>query len=155
MSASTETSIAVGPYRLAVDRHYETKHHLWIAAVGADRVRCGFDPLGAETAGDIVAIAFEPVGTRVERGAAYGSLEAAKFVGPLVAPVGGTILAHNSEVIANPALLNADPLAHWLVEIALDSPLAGLGDLVTGAGPVREWFEAEMRRFKEKGMIAE
>lgn len=155
MTTRTATTFAVGPYRLDAARHYDAEHHLWIQPVAEARVRVGFDPLGAETAGDVVAVALEPVGTRVERGAAYGSLEAAKFVGPLVAPVAGTIAAHNPAVIANPALLNADPMVHWLVEIDLDADLDDASGLLSGEEAVRDWFATEIERFKQKGMIAE
>ena len=81
--------IAVNGYRLAADRYYDRETHLWVDIGASAAVRCGFDPLGSETSGDIVAVSFEPVGARVERGEAFGSLEAAKFVGPMIAPLSG------------------------------------------------------------------
>lgn len=160
-AVTTQTLFAVGPYELASDRFYDPDTHLWVAP-GAGRTdaagsaaRCGFDPLGSETSGDIVAVSFAPVGTRVARGTAFGSLEAAKFVGPLLAPVTGTVVAHNADVLANPALLNRDPLRHWLVEIDLADPEGELGLLLHGRRAVEGWFADEMRRFKERGMIAE
>ena len=148
-------TIALGSYRLPEDRYYDRETHLWIRVERAPTVRCGFDPLGAETCGDIVAVSFEPPGFRVRRGEAFGHLEAAKFVGPLIAPISGTVAGHNSAVLANPGLLNSAPLANWLVELEsrdLESERAGL---LYGEEQIRPWFEAELRRFKESGMIAE
>ena len=143
----------IGRYELDGERFYDRERHLWVMP-GDDTARLGFDPLGSETSGDIVAVSFDPVGTEVERGQVFGSLEAAKFVGPLTSPVAGRITAHNAAVVANPSLLNQAPLDHWLIEVALgrEEELAGL---LRGEGQVRPWFEAEVARFEERGMIAE
>lgn len=152
--ARKQNSIAVNGYRLAAGRHYDRETHLWVEVLASGAARCGFDPLGSETSGDIVAVAFEPVGQNVERGEAFGSLEAAKFVGPLIAPLSGTIRAHNDALIARPGLLNQDPLAHWLIEIEPDRLEDELPLLLHDAGELRVWFEREIERFKQDGMVA-
>ncbi len=147
--------IAVGPYRLPEDRYYDTETHLWVRIERPKRARCGFDPLGSESCGDIVAVSFEPVGAKVRKGEAFGQLEAAKFVGPLIAPISGTIAGHNPHVLANPGLLNSAPLASWLIEVeslSIENDVAGY---LHDAERIRPWFEAEVRRFKEQGMVAE
>lgn len=139
-------------YRLEADRGYDPETHLWVHRCGPADVRVGFDPLGRETSGDIVAISFVAVGTRVDRGGELGSLEAAKFVGPLIAPVAGIVRVHNQAVVADPGLLNEDPMAHWLVELELDGEPAGL---LHGEADVAGWFAAEVARFRAQGAIAE
>ncbi len=156
--ARKRNTVVVGGYRLVAGRHYERETHLWVEAPeggASSAVRCGFDPLGSETSGDVVAISFEPVGTSVKRGEAFGSLEAAKFVGPLVAPLSGTIRAHNEGVIARPVLLNQDPQTHWLIEIEPDRIEDELPLLLHDSGDVSDWFEREIERFKQQGMVAE
>ncbi len=153
--ARKRNMIAVNGYRLAAGRHYDRETHLWVEVQAEGAARCGFDALGSETSGDIVAMSFEPVGAKVERGEAFGSLEAAKFVGPLIAPLSGTIRAHNPEVIARPGLLNQDPLAHWLVEIEPDRLDDELPLLVHDSGELRAWFEREIERFRQEGMVVE
>src|SRR5207249_2329100 len=83
------------------------------------------------------------VGEHLKRGEAFGSLEAAKFVGPLTSPLSGRVTATNDAVVVDPALVERDPYsAGWLVE--MDIADAGeLGGLVSGAQPIRVWFEAE------------
>ncbi len=157
---TTSAHFTVDGYRLAADRYYDPETHLWVETAGgavetAGDARCGFDPLGSETSGDVVALSFEPVGTRVGRGEAFGSLEAAKFVGPLLAPISGTIRAHNDAVLANPGLVNQDPLAHWLVALAPESAGEELPLLLHEPELVRAWFRGEIERFREKGAIAE
>ncbi len=152
---SSPTMIAVNGFRLATGRHYDRETHLWVKVGDEGTVRCGFDALGSETSGDVVALSFEPVGKTIERGDAFGSLEAAKFVGPLIAPLSGTIRAHNEDVIARPGLLNQDPLAHWLIEIEPDRLDDELPLLLHDSGELRAWFEREVERFKQEGMVAQ
>ena len=153
--ARQRKTIEVNGYRLAAGRHYDRETHLWAEVLDSGPVRCGFDPLGSETSGDVVAVSFEPAGTKVGRGEAFGSLEAAKFVGPLIAPLSGTIRAHNEAVIARPGLLNQDPLTHWLIEIEPDRVEDELPSLLHDAEDVRAWFEREVERFQRQGMVAE
>lgn len=140
-------------YALPAGRYYDAASHLWVDPAASGRARCGLDPLGAETSGDVVALSFAPVGTRVARNEAFGSLEAAKFVGPLAAPVSGIIRAHNEAALRNPGSINRDPLAAWLIEIELSDP-DELQLLLYGEERVRAWLESETERFRQKGMVA-
>lgn len=144
----------VGPYTLAADRLYDPDRHLWVALVEPGRARVGYDPLGRETAGDVVALSLAEPGTRVSRGGELGTVEAAKFVGPLASPLTGAVLARNEAVLAAPGLLNDDPLEHWLVELAVEEP-EQLEALLEGEAAVSAWFAAEVQRFREQGAIAE
>ena len=153
---TTKAMFDAGPYRLVEDYYYATDTHLWVAIeTDGGTARCGFDPLGAETSGDIVAVSFESVGDQIARGEAFGNMEAAKFVGPLIAPVSGTLVACNDAVIGNPSLLNQDPIENWLVELELTDMEADLALLLHGKDRVTAWIESEIERFKEQGMIAE
>ena len=122
----------VAGFGVALDRAYDPVGHFWVSMIGSDRARIGLDALGVETSGTIAQLAFLPVGEHLKRGEAFGSLEAAKFVGPLTSPLSGTVTATNDAVVADPALVERDPYgAGWLVEIrveAADDPTAGLLD---------------------------
>lgn len=149
-------TITIGPYELPLDRHYDRETHLWVAGgQGATAHRVGFDPLGAETSGDIVAISVDLPGTRIRRGEAFGSLEAAKFVGPLISPVSGVIRSRNASVSADPSMVNSKPLESWLVEIELDDFAAEEALLLSDPVELGAWLQQEIVAFKEKGMVAE
>jgi len=135
------------------DLYYDTDTHVWAERAASGSIRVGLDPLGAETSGDIVAVSFAADGTRVRRGEAFGSLEAAKFVGPLIAPVSGVIRAHNADALARPGLINRDPFGAWLIELEPGDP-AELASLLTGDAEVSAWFERERDRYRQKGMLA-
>ena len=147
--------VEVAGFGVALDRAYDGTGHFWVSMVGPDRARIGMDALGVETSGTLAQLAFLPVGEHCKRGDAFGSLEAAKFVGPLTSPLSGTVSATNDAVVADPALVERDPYgAGWLVEIDLADP-GELADLVAGKQEVKVWFEAEVEDYRMKGVLAE
>ena len=147
--------IEVAGFGVALDRAYDGAGHFWISTVGPARARIGMDALGVETSGTIAQLAFLPVGEHLKRGDAFGSLEAAKFVGPLTSPLSGTVTATNDAVVADPALVERDPYgAGWLIELDLADP-GELSNLVAGSQPIRVWFEAEVEDYRMQGVLAE
>jgi glycine cleavage system H protein len=147
--------IEVAGFGVALDRAYDGTGHFWVSMVGPDRARIGMDALGVETSGTIAQLAFLPVGEHLKRGEAFGSLEAAKFVGPLTSPLSGTVSATNDAVVADPALVERDPYgAGWLIELDLADP-GELSDLVSGSQAIKVWFEAEVEDYRMKGVLAE
>lgn len=151
MSEITE----VAGFGVALDRAYDPAGHFWVTMVAPNRARVGLDALGVETSGTIAQLAFLAVGEQLKRGEAFGSLEAAKFVGPLNSPLTGTVAATNDAVVADPALVERDPYdAGWLVEVDIADP-GEVGELISGAHPIRVWFEAEVEDYRMKGVLAE
>lgn len=151
MSEITE----VAGFGVALDRAYDPAGHFWVTMVAPNRARIGLDALGVETSGTIAQLAFLAVGEQLKRGEAFGSLEAAKFVGPLNSPLSGTVAATNDAVVADPALVERDPYgAGWLVEVDIADP-GEIGELISGAHPIRVWFEAEVEDYRMKGVLAE
>ncbi|HYF28528.1 MAG TPA: hypothetical protein VD931_22500 [Baekduia sp.] len=149
------TLIEVDGFALDPGLLYDPDTHLWVQPQDSGLLRVGFDPLGRETSGDVVALSFVAVGTAVDRGASFGDVEAAKLVGPLTAPVSGTVEAHNDAVLQDPMLVNLDPLGAWLVDLRpAPQAAAELARLRTGEG-LADWFSAEVKRFREQGMLAE
>lgn len=150
MSIHTE----FGGYELRLDRRYDPETHFWVQPVGGGtgRVRVGFDALTADTYGALAQLMMSPVGTAVARGEEFGSLEAAKFVGPLTAPVTGVLAAVNDAALADPESVLRDPYgAGWLAEF---DPAADPAGLVEGE-QARAWFAREVADYREKGLVAE
>lgn len=146
--------LTVGGYELDPALNYERDSNLWVAELGGDRVRIGYDPLGAEAAGDVVAISFAPLGTRLARGDALATVEAAKFVGPLAAPVGGCLVAVNEAVLRAPGAVGVDPFGAWLAE--LDGvPSRDLDELVSGEPAIAAWFTQALARLRADGVVAQ
>ncbi len=146
------TQLELGGYELRLDRRYDPDTHLWVREVGDGRVRVGFDALTADTYGALAQLMMSPVGSEVGRGDEFGSLEAAKFVGPLTAPVSGVIAAVNAEVLADPETVLRDPYGRgWLAEFTIAD---SVGDLLEGEA-ARAWFADEVAAYRDKGLVAE
>ena len=67
--------------------------------------------------GDIVFVELPEPGRSFDRGEEFGTLESVKAVSELYLPMGGEIIAVNSELEDAPELLNEDPYSNWIVEI--------------------------------------
>ncbi len=137
------------------DCYYDRKDHLW-ARIEDGKVRVGLDMLGQKAAGTVAYVKLLPAGRQVAKGRAFGSLEAGKYVGPLRAPVAGSIAEVNQEVVAEPTLVNTDPYGRgWFVVLAPSNLEPDLQDLVQGAAAIQEWLDAEVAEYREKGLFGE
>jgi glycine cleavage system H protein len=155
MSERTEDAVEVEGYALRLDRHYDPDTHMWVQPAGEGRMRVGLDALTADTYGSLAQLAFAPVGTPIDRGDPFGSLEAAKFVGPLTAPLSGLVVAANAEVLGDPDLVLHEPYDRgWLVEIDPTEFDNEVGLLVCG-DLIPAWYARAIADHREKGLVAE
>lgn len=96
-----------------------TKDHEWVKVEG-DTATVGITDFAQSELGDIVYVEIETEGEDVEQGAIFGTVEAVKTVSDLFMPVSGTIVEVNSELEANPELVNEDPYEKgWMIKIKL------------------------------------
>ncbi len=145
----------VDGYSLRLDRGYEPETHMWVQPTAGGRLRVGLDALTADTYGALAQLAMATVGTPVDRGDPFGSLEAAKFVGPLVAPLSGLVAAVNPAVLEDPGLVLREPYdGGWLVEID-PTELADEVDLLVEGEAARTWFAQSVAEHRENGLVAE
>lgn len=159
MSAQPSTGadeISVGGFAVRTDRLYDPVTHLWVLPLPDGTVRIGMDALNVETTGTLAGLDFLPEGTPLRRGTPYGTVEAAKFVGPLATPVSSVVVRGNPAVLADPGLIEREPYdAGWLVELRPtdwdgESPV-----LLSGLTQLRTWMAAEVADYRERGLIAE
>jgi glycine cleavage system H protein len=129
---------------------------MWVLPAGPGRARLGMDALGIETNGTLAQLSFLAVGAELAADGPFGQLEAAKFVGPLVSPVSGTVLAVNEAVAADPGLAERDPYgAGWLIEVGLSDADGELPALLSAADEITRWFAGKVADYRLKGVIAE
>lgn len=156
MTTLDEQYADVRGYRVALDRCYDADTHMWVKCLDDDLVSIGIDPLGVETNGTLAQLSLAPAGTAVQRGQALGQLEAAKFVGPLLSPISGTVVAVNDEVLSLPVLVEQEPFGSgWLVQVRPSAAADELPWLLSEAHSIREWFESKVDEYRLKGVIAE
>jgi glycine cleavage system H protein len=148
--------VVVAGFPLALDRRYESDTHMWVLERGPGRVRIGMDSLGIETSGTLAQISFSPTGTELIAGRPFGQVEAAKFVGPLISPVSGAVLAVNDELLIDVGRLERDPYVDgWLIEASLSHADEELARLLTSPDEITAWFTAKAASYRLKGVIAE
>jgi glycine cleavage system H protein len=135
-------------YHLPPELYYESQTRLWVRVEG-ENATIGLSVLALETFGDIAYISTIKAGQPVERGQVIGSIEAAKMVDDLVAPISGEIIAFNEEVQRHPGFINDDPYGGgWLVRVrpsAWDRDSAALIH-----GPTLEpWIKEQLGRLEQ------
>jgi glycine cleavage system H protein len=98
-----------------------TREHEWIDVSGTTAA-VGITDHAQDSLGDIVFVDLPKVGTKVEKGATFGSVESVKAVSDLYAPASGTVSAVNEELTTAPEKINADAHAAWIMKIELTNP---------------------------------
>ena len=106
------------------------KEHDW-ARIEGDVAVLGVTDYAQESLGDIVYIELPEVGAEVTAGASYAEIESVKAVSDVYAPVSGTVLEANEEVVDAPELINESAYEDgWLIKIKLSDP-SEADDLMT------------------------
>lgn len=96
-----------------------TQAHAWVDRQGEEWL-IGITDYAAESMGDIIYVELPEVGAEVSAGAAYGTIESAKAVEDLIAPLSGTVARVNEELEAVPETLNEDPYgAGWIAALTI------------------------------------
>ena len=99
-----------------------TAEHEWVRRTGADTVRVGITDFAQSSLGDVVFVQLPAVGTEIAAGDTFGEVESTKSVSDLYAPVSATVVAVNTDLDADPQLVNSDPYGQgWLLELRSDS----------------------------------
>jgi glycine cleavage system H protein len=98
-----------------------TKEHEWIEAEGKIG-KVGITDYAQNTLGDIVFVDLPKVGSSVEKGKVFGSVESVKAVSDLYSPVTGTVTEVNEELATAPEKINSDAHGAWLLKVELTDP---------------------------------
>ncbi|NJD32487.1 MAG: glycine cleavage system protein H [Gammaproteobacteria bacterium] len=126
------------------DLLYDVENQIWFKEVGDGTVKLGMTAVATAMAGKLVAYTPKAVGKDVKAGKSCATVESGKWVGPAKTAAGGTVVAVNDALAANPSLANADPYGEgWLLVLKPEEWDAVKGSLVPGtqvAGP----YEAKM-----------
>ncbi|MDD2336510.1 MAG: glycine cleavage system protein GcvH [Geobacteraceae bacterium] len=98
------------------------KEHIWVRVEGGKAV-IGITDYAQSELGKITSIELPEAGDEIQQEDSFGSIEARKTVAEMYAPLTGTVLELNEELLDNPALLNEDPYdSGWIMVISLDDP---------------------------------
>jgi glycine cleavage system H protein len=96
-----------------------TQEHEWIRVEG-DTAVIGITDFAQKELGDIVFLDINRLGDELGKHEVFGTVEAVKTVSDLFMPVSGKVLELNTDVEANPELVNTDPYGKgWVIKVSL------------------------------------
>jgi len=154
--ANPVPDLSIEGFAVRADLAYELERHMWVADRDDGRLRVGMDALGVETAGTLAHLDFVDVGTVLARGEPFGTLEAEKFVGPLVTPVAGVVVTVNVGATEDPGVVEREPYdGGWMIEISPSAGDADIAALVSGVDAITERFRARVAEYRRDGVLAE
>ena len=96
-----------------------SKEHEWVRVEG-NRAYIGITDFAQSELGDIVFVELPEVGAELSADATFGTVESVKTVSDLYAPVTGTIVEVNGELVDAPEKVNETPYeGGWMVIVEL------------------------------------
>ena len=108
---------------IPTDLRYTAEHEYVKQTGDAAIVQVGITDYAQGELGDVVYVDLPKVGAALQRGAAFGTIEAVKAVSELYAPASGTVTEVNQALEGDPALVNRDPYgAGWMIKLRVKSP---------------------------------
>src|SRR3989338_2114132 len=122
------------------DLYYWVEKHTWCRREADGILTVGVTDVAQHLAKAIISATPKEAGKAVKKGKSAGTVESGKWVGPVTAPVNGTISEANAALKSKPGLLNSDPYGEgWLLNIKPDNWEADSADLVTGAAGIEAY----------------
>lgn len=101
---------------LVLDELHYSEEHIWVRREGDHTVTLGITDYAQLELGDLNYIELPNEGDEIVYCEPFGSVECAKLVNDLYAPVCGKVLAVNRDVIDNPTLINRSPYCQgWVI----------------------------------------
>lgn len=102
------------------EEFYYTKEHEW-ASVDENVVTVGITEYATTNLGEVIYVDIPEPGQKVTGGETFGSVESVKAVSDLYAPVSGTVIQVNDNVLESTGPINDSPMDEgWLIKIEMD-----------------------------------
>lgn len=107
-----------------------------------DIATVGITAFAIDQLGDIVFLDLPEVGTKVEKGQTFGTIESVKAVEDIYSPVTGTVIESNAALVDEPENIGNDPYgASWLLKVNIED--AGELDGTMSANEYRSKVEGQ------------
>lgn len=107
-----------------------TEDHEWIRVEGEFAI-IGITDFAQKELGDIVFVEVETVDEELDKGEAFGTIEAVKTVSDLFMPIGGTVAELNEKIEDEPEVINKDAFGDgWIIKVKI-ADTAELDDLLS------------------------
>ena len=151
VAAATPAPAARGGawFTLAGERFYHPGH-TWVAPYGDEIVRVGLDDFAQKLVGVADRIELPATGDAVDQGERGLALRVGQRSVPVLAPVSGSVVRTNEEVLRDPSLINEDPYGRgWLLEVRVPRLRADLRNLLSGR-LAQDWMRSTAAAFRAR-----
>ena len=98
------------------EKYKYTREHEWVEVAG-NVGTVGITDYAQNSLGDIVFVDLPKIGSSVEKGKVFGSVESVKAVSDLYSPVSGNVTAVNEELTSSPEKINTDAHRTWIMKV--------------------------------------
>lgn len=96
--------------------------HEWHKLEG-DLITIGITQIAADELTDITYVKLPAIGEQIKANSPFGEIESVKATSDLNSGVSGTVVAVNTQLNANPGLVNTDPYAGgWMIKLKPSEP---------------------------------
>ena len=104
----------------------------------------GISAYAIDQLGDVVFMELPEEGDLIEKGESFGSVESVKAVEDLKAPITGTVIDRNEQILEEIEKLSEDPyIEGWLLKVRVKDPDELNGDDIYSADDYRKLVEGE------------
>jgi len=101
------------------ERFYH-EEHVWVSKDN-DEMTVGISDYAQNEMGDIIYVELPDEGAPITAGQPFATIESAKAVQDLIAPLSGAVVRRNDELLDSPEVINEDPYeAGWLIAVTPD-----------------------------------
>lgn len=143
--------VEIDGYNLPEDLYYHEEGRSWVKVEPDGKARVGLSDIAVKMAAEIIYIRLKPKGSTVEQGKGFGTMESAKWVGPLKSPISGTIVQINDALTKKPEIIKKDPYGEgWAVLIQPTNLDGDLQRLIHTPEQLRSWVEREKAALQKK-----
>lgn len=98
-----------------------TASHEWVKTEADGTVSVGITHHAQELLGDMVFVEAPAAGRKLKAGEECAVVESVKAAADVYAPIGGEVVAANSELDSAPEKINDDPYAAWIFKLKPDN----------------------------------
>jgi glycine cleavage system H protein len=99
-----------------------TQEHEWVR-IEDGMATVGITQHAQERLGDLVFVELPEVGKSFAKGAPSAVVESVKAASEVYAPISGEVVEANPAIVADPSLVNSDPMgAGWFFKLRLANP---------------------------------
>ena len=99
-----------------------TQEHEWVRIEG-DVATVGITTHAQEQLGDLVFVELPEAGKSFAKGAPAAVVESVKAASEVYAPISGEVVESNPAIVADPSLVNSDPMGGgWFFKLKLANP---------------------------------